>query len=267
MLKSVETSICLTLNFIWHDGNILAIIFYLVWVSIISHANLLYDFFFSSDVEECQLSECGGEGEMGEGDNPLPRSSSTSDITQQLTESFPGINIHTHTRTHLTLEILPYFGLGLHYMKHKVYYILYVILDFCMCWNCRSNQRGFSKYKLLWWQILDMWQQLRRQEGNTHGQSCCTHPFLLIIIPGYHWNILENNIVSSSCVQTRFWFGGAAVQEILTTQERQGLWIQGQRSRRKVSCFQTIHFSIHFTTSSSLFFWGGFQNHNKCPLS
>ncbi|KAF5909698.1 ral GTPase-activating protein subunit alpha-2 isoform X1, partial [Clarias magur] len=45
-----------------------------------------------SDVEECQLSECGGEGEMGEGDNPLPRSSSTSDITQQLTDSFPGQN-------------------------------------------------------------------------------------------------------------------------------------------------------------------------------
>ncbi|KAI5102367.1 ral GTPase-activating protein subunit alpha-2 isoform X1 [Silurus meridionalis] len=46
-----------------------------------------------SDVEECQLSECGGEGEMGEGDNPLPRSSSTSDITQQLTDSFPGQNL------------------------------------------------------------------------------------------------------------------------------------------------------------------------------
>ncbi|KAI4875282.1 hypothetical protein NFI96_004784 [Prochilodus magdalenae] len=44
----------------------------------------------ASDVEECQLSECGGEGEMGEGDSPLPRSSSTSDITQQLTDSFPG---------------------------------------------------------------------------------------------------------------------------------------------------------------------------------
>ncbi|XP_037397957.1 ral GTPase-activating protein subunit alpha-2 isoform X1 [Pygocentrus nattereri] len=43
-----------------------------------------------SDVEECQLSECGGEGEMGEGDSPLARSSSTSDINQQLTDSFPG---------------------------------------------------------------------------------------------------------------------------------------------------------------------------------
>ncbi|XP_072545578.1 ral GTPase-activating protein subunit alpha-2 isoform X2 [Salminus brasiliensis] len=43
-----------------------------------------------SDVEECQLSECGGEVEVGDGDSPLPRSSSTSDITQQLTDSFPG---------------------------------------------------------------------------------------------------------------------------------------------------------------------------------
>ncbi|XP_049319301.1 ral GTPase-activating protein subunit alpha-2 isoform X3 [Astyanax mexicanus] len=43
-----------------------------------------------SDVEECQLSECGGEMEMGDGDCPLPRSSSTSDITQQFTDSFPG---------------------------------------------------------------------------------------------------------------------------------------------------------------------------------
>ncbi|XP_035388470.1 ral GTPase-activating protein subunit alpha-2 isoform X1 [Electrophorus electricus] len=42
-----------------------------------------------SDVDEGQLSECGGEGEMGDGDSPLPRSSSTSDITQQLTDSFP----------------------------------------------------------------------------------------------------------------------------------------------------------------------------------
>ncbi|XP_035388473.1 ral GTPase-activating protein subunit alpha-2 isoform X5 [Electrophorus electricus] len=43
----------------------------------------------ASDVDEGQLSECGGEGEMGDGDSPLPRSSSTSDITQQLTDSFP----------------------------------------------------------------------------------------------------------------------------------------------------------------------------------
>ncbi|XP_039507062.1 ral GTPase-activating protein subunit alpha-2 isoform X3 [Pimephales promelas] len=39
-----------------------------------------------SDVEECQLSEC----EMGDGDSPLPRSSSTSDITQQINDTFPG---------------------------------------------------------------------------------------------------------------------------------------------------------------------------------
>ncbi|XP_030639638.1 ral GTPase-activating protein subunit alpha-2 [Chanos chanos] len=42
-----------------------------------------------SDVEECQLSECGGEGEGGE-DCTLPRSSSTSDITHQITDSFAG---------------------------------------------------------------------------------------------------------------------------------------------------------------------------------
>uniref|UniRef100_A0A8C2F7M9 Ral GTPase activating protein, alpha subunit 2 (catalytic) n=1 Tax=Cyprinus carpio TaxID=7962 RepID=A0A8C2F7M9_CYPCA len=49
----------------------------------------------ASDVEECQLSEC----EMGDGDSPLPRSSSTSDITQQITDTFPG----TRTITHITL--------------------------------------------------------------------------------------------------------------------------------------------------------------------
>uniref|UniRef100_A0A8C2XBR6 Ral GTPase activating protein catalytic subunit alpha 2 n=1 Tax=Cyclopterus lumpus TaxID=8103 RepID=A0A8C2XBR6_CYCLU len=38
----------------------------------------------ASDVEECQLSECGGEEELAGGESPLPRSSSTSDITQQL---------------------------------------------------------------------------------------------------------------------------------------------------------------------------------------
>uniref|UniRef100_A0AAY4CUQ4 Rap-GAP domain-containing protein n=1 Tax=Denticeps clupeoides TaxID=299321 RepID=A0AAY4CUQ4_9TELE len=45
----------------------------------------------ASDVEECQVSESGGEGEPEDGDSPLPRSSSTSDITQQLTDSFPGM--------------------------------------------------------------------------------------------------------------------------------------------------------------------------------
>ena len=43
-----------------------------------------------SDVEECQLSECGGEEELGSGESPLPRSSSTSDITQQLSDTLPG---------------------------------------------------------------------------------------------------------------------------------------------------------------------------------
>uniref|UniRef100_A0A8C4ZRJ1 Ral GTPase activating protein catalytic subunit alpha 2 n=1 Tax=Gadus morhua TaxID=8049 RepID=A0A8C4ZRJ1_GADMO len=44
----------------------------------------------ASDVEEGQLSECGLEEEVGDGDSPLPRSSSTSDITQQLADTFPG---------------------------------------------------------------------------------------------------------------------------------------------------------------------------------
>nr|XP_046222627.1 ral GTPase-activating protein subunit alpha-2 isoform X3 [Oncorhynchus gorbuscha] len=44
----------------------------------------------ATDVEEGQLSECGGDGELEAGDSPLPRSSSTSDITQQLTDTFPG---------------------------------------------------------------------------------------------------------------------------------------------------------------------------------
>lgn len=43
-------------------------------------------------MEECQLSECGGEEELGGGESPLPRSSSTSDITQQLADHFPGRN-------------------------------------------------------------------------------------------------------------------------------------------------------------------------------
>uniref|UniRef100_H2MSR2 Ral GTPase activating protein catalytic subunit alpha 2 n=1 Tax=Oryzias latipes TaxID=8090 RepID=H2MSR2_ORYLA len=42
------------------------------------------------DVEECQLSECGGEEELGGRDSPLQRSSSTSDITQQLSDALPG---------------------------------------------------------------------------------------------------------------------------------------------------------------------------------
>lgn len=46
--------------------------------------------FVLADVEECQLSECGGEEELGGGESPLPRSSSTSDITQQLSDTLPG---------------------------------------------------------------------------------------------------------------------------------------------------------------------------------
>ena len=48
------------------------------------------DTLVQSDVEEGQLSECVLEEEMGGGDSPLPRSSSTSDITQQLADTFPG---------------------------------------------------------------------------------------------------------------------------------------------------------------------------------
>ncbi|XP_052342105.1 ral GTPase-activating protein subunit alpha-2-like [Oncorhynchus keta] len=44
----------------------------------------------ATDVEEGQLSECGGDGDLESGDSPLPRSSSTSDITQQLSDTFPG---------------------------------------------------------------------------------------------------------------------------------------------------------------------------------
>uniref|UniRef100_A0A4W6DX46 Ral GTPase activating protein catalytic subunit alpha 2 n=1 Tax=Lates calcarifer TaxID=8187 RepID=A0A4W6DX46_LATCA len=51
----------------------------------------------ASDVEECQLSECGGEEELGGGDSPLPRSSSTSDITQQLSDTLPDCNTEGHT--------------------------------------------------------------------------------------------------------------------------------------------------------------------------
>ncbi|XP_024860762.1 ral GTPase-activating protein subunit alpha-2 isoform X3 [Kryptolebias marmoratus] len=43
----------------------------------------------ASDLEESQLSECGGEEELGGRESPLPRSSSTSDITQQLSDTLP----------------------------------------------------------------------------------------------------------------------------------------------------------------------------------
>nr|XP_061823882.1 ral GTPase-activating protein subunit alpha-2-like [Nerophis lumbriciformis] len=42
----------------------------------------------ASDVEECQLSECGEE--LGGGESPLLRSSSTSDITEQLSDTLQG---------------------------------------------------------------------------------------------------------------------------------------------------------------------------------
>uniref|UniRef100_A0A8C8FNE4 Rap-GAP domain-containing protein n=1 Tax=Oncorhynchus tshawytscha TaxID=74940 RepID=A0A8C8FNE4_ONCTS len=54
----------------------------------------------ATDVEEGQLSECGGDGELEAGDSPLPRSSSTSDITQQLTDTFPGRDTTMSVRTH-----------------------------------------------------------------------------------------------------------------------------------------------------------------------
>ncbi|XP_048831336.1 ral GTPase-activating protein subunit alpha-2 isoform X2 [Brienomyrus brachyistius] len=41
-----------------------------------------------SDVEEGQLPESGGDGESGDGESPLPRSSSTSDITQSTGDGF-----------------------------------------------------------------------------------------------------------------------------------------------------------------------------------
>ncbi|XP_074547463.1 ral GTPase-activating protein subunit alpha-2 isoform X2 [Halichoeres trimaculatus] len=41
-----------------------------------------------SDVEECQLSECGGEEELS-AESPLPRSSSTSDLTHQVSDTLP----------------------------------------------------------------------------------------------------------------------------------------------------------------------------------
>ncbi|XP_033844187.1 ral GTPase-activating protein subunit alpha-2 isoform X1 [Periophthalmus magnuspinnatus] len=44
----------------------------------------------ANDLEECQLSECGAEEELENNESPLPRSSSTSDITQQLSESIQG---------------------------------------------------------------------------------------------------------------------------------------------------------------------------------
>ncbi|KAL0969251.1 hypothetical protein UPYG_G00224490 [Umbra pygmaea] len=44
----------------------------------------------ATDVDEGQLSECGPDGEPEAEDSLLPRSSSTSDITQQLADTYPG---------------------------------------------------------------------------------------------------------------------------------------------------------------------------------
>ncbi|XP_053700335.1 ral GTPase-activating protein subunit alpha-2 isoform X3 [Synchiropus splendidus] len=52
-----------------------------------------------SDVEECQLSECGAEDELGGAESPLPRSSSTSDITQQISETLPADQKREHSPT------------------------------------------------------------------------------------------------------------------------------------------------------------------------
>uniref|UniRef100_A0A8C8ESA5 Rap-GAP domain-containing protein n=1 Tax=Oncorhynchus tshawytscha TaxID=74940 RepID=A0A8C8ESA5_ONCTS len=54
----------------------------------------------ATDVEEGQLSECGGDGDLESGDSPLPRSSSTSDITQQLSDTFPGRDTTMGAQTH-----------------------------------------------------------------------------------------------------------------------------------------------------------------------
>uniref|UniRef100_A0A8C4DCX7 Ral GTPase activating protein catalytic subunit alpha 2 n=1 Tax=Dicentrarchus labrax TaxID=13489 RepID=A0A8C4DCX7_DICLA len=76
--------------------------------------NMCLLFPFLLDVEECQLSECGGEEELGGGDSPLPRSSSTSDITQQMSDTLPGICRHKldfnppHVSPLILTEITPY---------------------------------------------------------------------------------------------------------------------------------------------------------------
>uniref|UniRef100_A0A8C7U177 Ral GTPase activating protein catalytic subunit alpha 2 n=1 Tax=Oncorhynchus mykiss TaxID=8022 RepID=A0A8C7U177_ONCMY len=67
---------------------------------------LLAPWSWCPDVEEGQLSECGGDGELEAGDSPLPRSSSTSDITQQLTDTFPGRDTPMSARTHTAVLVL-----------------------------------------------------------------------------------------------------------------------------------------------------------------
>uniref|UniRef100_A0A3B4UEF4 Ral GTPase activating protein catalytic subunit alpha 2 n=1 Tax=Seriola dumerili TaxID=41447 RepID=A0A3B4UEF4_SERDU len=75
----------------------------------------------ASDVEECQLSECGGEEELGGGDSPLPRSSSTSDITQQLSDTLPG-------KCKQKIILIPHiFHLCFGSYKHWCYQIIYSV--------------------------------------------------------------------------------------------------------------------------------------------
>uniref|UniRef100_H2SYW2 Ral GTPase activating protein catalytic subunit alpha 2 n=1 Tax=Takifugu rubripes TaxID=31033 RepID=H2SYW2_TAKRU len=86
----------------------------------------------ASDVEECQLSECGGEEELGGGESPLPRSSSTSDITQQLSEHFPGNN---------TVKCLIFHSLNL-----ILFSLLFLNARFS--WACPARSR-FELF--VWW--------------------------------------------------------------------------------------------------------------------
>uniref|UniRef100_A0A4W4HC52 Rap-GAP domain-containing protein n=1 Tax=Electrophorus electricus TaxID=8005 RepID=A0A4W4HC52_ELEEL len=86
----------------------------------------------ASDVDEGQLSECGGEGEMGDGDSPLPRSSSTSDITQQLTDSFPGTHAHARTHAHKSALLFTYSFLG-------IVWVCVCSLDHPQIMICRSS--------------------------------------------------------------------------------------------------------------------------------
>uniref|UniRef100_A0AAX7SW65 Rap-GAP domain-containing protein n=1 Tax=Astatotilapia calliptera TaxID=8154 RepID=A0AAX7SW65_ASTCA len=82
----------------------------------------------ASDVEECQLSECGGEEELGGRDSPLPRSSSTSDITQQLSETLPGI-----------------------YKRKALFNLLYTLTEYCIRYTLQvpdteCNTEGHANY-------------------------------------------------------------------------------------------------------------------------
>lgn len=151
---------------------------------------------------------------MGEGDCPLPRSSSTSDITQQLTESFPGIHTNTHSPQ------LPSFGLSLCYMQVRVY-----TQPLCLCILC------MLKFQVKTRRILQVQAILMANPGfvTTAQQASGKHPRSVLLYTSLLalqiilCEIFRNNIVRFSYVQLRFWFGVAAVREILTTQEKPGL--------------------------------------------